>query len=50
MTALARSFAQALTNLPIFAGRMALVDGAMRIRCEGQGVPFTSVSSDRHTR
>ena len=47
MTALARSFAQALTNLPIFAGRMALVDGAMRIRCEGQGVPFTSVSSGR---
>lgn len=47
MTALARSFGQALTNLPIFAGRMALVDGAMRIRCEGQGVPFTSVSSGR---
>jgi hypothetical protein len=47
MTALARSFAQALTNLPIFAGRMALVDAAMRIRCEGQGVPFTSVSSGR---
>jgi hypothetical protein len=47
MTALARSFAQALTNLPIFAGRMALVDGAMRIRCEGRGVPFTSVSSGR---
>jgi hypothetical protein len=46
-TTLARSFAQALTNLPIFAGRMALVDGAMRIRCEGQGVPFTSVSSGR---
>ena len=31
-TALARAFAQALTNLPIFAGRMALVGGAMRIR------------------
>jgi Transferase family len=45
--ALTRAFAQALTNLPIFAGRMALVDGAMRIRCEGQGVPFTSVSSGR---
>jgi hypothetical protein len=46
-TALARAFAQALTNLPIFAGRMALVGGAMRIRCKGQGVPFTSASSDR---
>ena len=49
-TALARAFAQALTNLPIFAGRMALVDGTMRIRCEGQGVPFTSVSSGRTLR
>src|ERR1700733_661185 len=46
-TALARAFAQALTNLPIFAGRMALVEGAMRIRCKGQGVPFTSVWSGR---
>jgi hypothetical protein len=46
-TALSRSFAEALTNFPIFAGRMALVDGTMRIRCEGQGVPFTSVSSGR---
>ena len=45
---LTRAFAQALTNLPIFAGRMATVDGTMRIRCEGQGVPFTTVSSD-HT-
>ena len=35
------------TNLPIFAGRMAMVGGTMRIRCGGQGVPFTSVSSDR---
>lgn len=41
------AFAHALTNLPIFAGRMARVDGTMRIRCEGQGVPFTAVSSDR---
>jgi Transferase family len=49
-TALTRAFAQALTNLPIFAGRMALVDGTMRIRCEGQGVPFTSVSSGRTLR
>ena len=48
--ALARAFARALTNLPIFAGRMAVVDGTMRIRCEGQGVPFTSVSSGRTLR
>ena len=47
---LTRAFAHALTNLPIFAGRMAIVDGAMRIRCEGQGVPFTSVSSGRTLR
>ncbi|BBZ41729.1 hypothetical protein MCNS_47920 [Mycobacterium conspicuum] len=46
-TALARAFAHALTSLPIFAGRMAMVAGTMRIRCEGQGVPFTVVSSDR---
>jgi transferase family protein len=45
--ALTRACAHALTNLPIFAGRMALADGAMRIRCAGQGVPFTSVSSAR---
>jgi hypothetical protein len=44
---LADGFAHALTNLPIFAGRMTLVGGALRIRCRGQGVPFTSVSSDR---
>jgi hypothetical protein len=41
------AFAHALTNLPIFAGRMTLVGGALRIRCRGQGVPFTSVSADR---
>jgi hypothetical protein len=46
-TALARAFAHALTNIPIFAGRMATGGGRMRIRCEGQGVPFTTVSSDR---
>jgi hypothetical protein len=45
--ALTRAFARALTNLPIFAGRMTVVDGRMAIRCEGQGVPFTSVSSGR---
>jgi hypothetical protein len=44
---LADAFAHALENLPIFAGRMALAGGALRIRCRGQGVPFTSVSSDR---
>jgi hypothetical protein len=44
---LADAFAHALTNLPIFAGRMTTVGGALRIRCRGQGVPFTSVSSDR---
>ena len=49
MGALSRSFARALTNLPIFAGRMA-VGGGMRIRCEGQGVPFTTVSSGRTLR
>jgi hypothetical protein len=49
-TALTRAFARALTNLPIFAGRLTMVDGTMRIRCEGQGVPFTSVSSGRTLR
>jgi transferase family protein len=48
--ALTRAFAHALTNLPVFAGRMAMVDGTMRIRCDGQGVPFTSVSSGRTLR
>jgi Transferase family len=43
--ALSLAFARALTNLPLFAGRIALVDGMMRIRCDGQGVPFTSISS-----
>ena len=45
--ALADAFVGALENLPVFAGRMALDKGALRIRCRGQGVPFTSVSSDR---
>jgi hypothetical protein len=48
--ALGSAFARALTNLPIFAGRMATVESRMRIRCEGQGVPFTSVSSGRTLR
>jgi hypothetical protein len=46
-TALTDAFAHALTSLPIFAGRLAMVGGALRIRCRGQGVPFTAVSSDR---
>ncbi len=45
--ALACAFARALSKLPIFAGRMAADGRRMRIRCEGQGVPFTTVSSDR---
>lgn len=44
---LAGAFAQALTNLPVFAGRMAIDNRGMRIRCDGRGVPFTSVSSGR---
>lgn len=48
--ALTGAFAQALTNLPIFAGRIAMSRGRMRIRCEGQGVPFTTVSSTRTLR
>ena len=49
-SALRRAFADALTNLPIFAGRMATVNGTMRIRCEGQGVPFACASSGRTLR
>jgi hypothetical protein len=45
--ALTDAFAQALTNLPIFSGRLGVHHGRMRIRCEGRGVPFTSVSSAR---
>jgi hypothetical protein len=44
---LRRSFAHALKKFPIFAGRMTLADGRMRIRCKGQGVPFTCSSSGR---
>ncbi|OBC17101.1 hypothetical protein A5784_24910 [Mycobacterium sp. 852013-50091_SCH5140682] len=44
---LSRAFARALTALPIFAGRMAIGAGAMRIRCAGQGVPFTVASDGR---
>ena len=45
--ALAGAFAEALTKLPVFAGRMATDGRRMRIRCGAQGVPFTTVSSDR---
>lgn len=48
--ALTHAFARALTNLPIFAGRITFSNGRMRIRCEGQGVPFTSASSGRTLR
>ena len=48
--ALTRAFALALENLPIFAGRMALSGNRMQILCEGQGVPFTSASSERTLR
>ncbi|MFZ0716586.1 acyltransferase [Mycobacterium sp.] len=48
--ALAGAFAHALNSFPMFAGRMALVGGWMRIRCKGQGAPFTSVSADRTLR
>lgn len=44
-TALSRAFAQALTVCPIFAGRLSLSNGRMRLRCHGQGVPFTCVPS-----
>ena len=48
--ALTRAFAHALTRLPVFAGRMAMAGGTMRIRCGGQGVPFTTTTSDRTLR
>src|ERR1044072_8551045 len=48
--ALTRAFAHALADFPLFAGRRAVVDGRMRIRCAGHGVPFTSVSSGRTLR
>ncbi|ORB63450.1 acyltransferase [Mycolicibacterium tusciae] len=45
--ALGDAFAEALTQLPMFAGRMTLAGGTLRIRCRGRGVPFTTASSDR---
>jgi len=47
VAALAAAFGRALTSLPIFAGRMTLGGGRMRIRCDGRGVPFTSATSER---
>ena len=44
--ALGLALARALTTMPMFAGRMTMRDGGTRIRCYGQGVPFTSASSD----
>ena len=46
-SALARACAEALESYPIFAGRLGVAKGRMRIRCTGQGVPFTTVSSER---
>ncbi|WP_157575955.1 acyltransferase [Mycobacterium sp. GA-2829] len=45
--ALRRSFARAIGGVPVFAGRMAMGGAGMRIRCGGQGVPFTVMSSGR---
>ena len=44
---LARAFVHALDKFPIFAGRMAVLTGTVRIRCQGKGVPFSAVSSRR---
>lgn len=48
--ALTGAFAQALDSFPLFAGRLAMSHGRMRIRCAGQGVPFTTVSCGRTLR
>ena len=51
LRALADALAHALTSLPIFAGRATLAPWRrLGIRCRGQGVPLTSVSSDRTLR
>jgi hypothetical protein len=44
-TALMDAFGQALTSLPVYAGRLTLRRGAVHICCRGQGVPFTSARS-----
>ncbi len=41
---LIRPLARALTRVPIFAGRLRGAGRGMRIRCAGQGVPFSEVS------
>lgn len=48
--ALRRAFQRALDTLPLFAGRLVLRQGAMRISCAGQGVPFTCASADHTLR
>lgn len=47
---LADALAKALAAVPPFAGRLTMVGGVLRIRCRGQGVPLTSVLSDRTCR
>ncbi len=49
-TALAEALSEALAVLPIYAARATMRGGTLRIRCRGQGVPFTSASSDRTLR
>lgn len=41
------ALAHALTTLPVFAGRITPAGDGLRIRCRGQGVPFTVDSGDR---
>lgn len=41
----AEAFTHALGSFPLFAGRLGVADGRMRIRCAGQGVPFSTASS-----
>lgn len=45
--ALAKAAAEVLVHHPMYAARMAAVDGRIRIRCAGQGMPFTVKSSKR---
>ena len=45
--ALAGALSRAVGAFPLFAGRMAPNCGRMRIRCHGQGLPFTAVTSRR---
>jgi len=46
--ALADALAKALAYFPVYAGRIHVARGAMRIRCRGQGVSF-AVASSEHT-